>query len=119
MFGKMIKSIVSMFKPAHGSMSAKEAQPAVKNKTHFLLDVRSPGEFAGGKIEGAKNIPLDQLSARIGELEKYKEKPILVNCLSGMRSGSACRILTSQGFSDVTNLSGGVSAWQAAGMKLL
>lgn len=69
-----------------------------------LLDVRSPGEFAGGHIEGAVNIPLDELRSRLSELDAAK--PVYVNCFSGMRSYVACRILTGNGF-DCYNLSGG------------
>jgi phage shock protein E len=53
-----------------------------------VVDVRSPGEFAGGHYKGSINIPLDQLSKRINDVKKYK-KPVVVCCASGMRSSSA------------------------------
>ncbi len=118
MFGKLIATITSMFKPKYNSVSAKEAKLIVNNGTHFLLDVRSKGEFSQGKIKGAKNIPLGDIGARLSEIEKYRDKPILVNCFSGARSASACSYLHSKGFTNVINLSGGVMAWQSAGMKL-
>lgn len=74
-----------------------------------ILDVRTASEFAGGCIEGAVNIPLHELRARLGELDK--SKPIYVNCFSGMRSYIACRILTGNGF-DCSNLAGGWRFYQ-------
>ena len=69
-----------------------------------LLDVRNPGEYARGHIDGAVNIALDGIREHLGELDK--SKPVYVNCFSGMRSYIACRILSGSGF-DCYNLSGG------------
>ncbi len=118
MLARLLNSIKSIFVPQYKSVTATEAKSIIDVKSHLLIDVRTTGEFANGKIIGAKNIPLADLPVRMSELEKYRDKPIIVNCLSGARSASACRYLCSQGFEDVTNLSGGVGAWQSAGMKL-
>jgi len=75
----------------------------------FLLDVREPGEFKGGSITGATNIPLSQLRGRLGDLPR--NRPIWVNCRVGQRSYIAVRILQQNGF-DVHNLSGGYSTWE-------
>ena len=69
-----------------------------------LLDVRNPGEYARGHIDGAVNIALDGIRGHLDELDK--SKPVYVNCFSGMRSYIACRILSGNGF-DCYNLSGG------------
>ena len=69
-----------------------------------LLDVRNPGEYARGHIDGAVNIALDGIREHLDELDK--SKPVYVNCFSGMRSYIACRILSGSGF-DCYNLSGG------------
>ncbi len=61
-----------------------------------ILDVRTKGEFAGGHVKGSINIPLDQLPNRIQKLDQ--NKPIVTCCASGMRSGSAKRILKAKGF---------------------
>lgn len=66
-----------------------------------IVDVRTPGEFASGHIQGAVNIPLDQLEKRITELNK--EIPVITCCLSGMRSEAAKRTLKANGFSEVYN----------------
>ena len=75
----------------------------------FLLDVREPGEFKGGAIAGAANIPLGQLRKRLGALPR--NRPIWVNCRVGQRSYIAVRILQQNGF-DVYNLPGGYDTWE-------
>ena len=70
-----------------------------------IIDVRSPGEFRDGAYPGAVNIPLATLPARMMELEP-KDKPIVLYCASGARSGQAARILKQAGFSDVVNAGG-------------
>lgn len=69
-----------------------------------MLDVRTDAEYAQGHFAGSVHIPLDELRERMGELNP--EKPVYVNCFSGLRSYLACRILTQHGFS-CYNLSGG------------
>jgi rhodanese-related sulfurtransferase len=87
-----------MFKT--NTVSTEDLKQLINNGA-FLVDVRSPGEFAGGSAKGAKNIPLDQVSQRINEF-KGKEQ-IVVFCRSGNRSGQAQSILEKNGFSNVTN----------------
>ena len=83
-----------------------------------IVDVRSAEEFAKGHLRDAKNIPLADLSARIGELEKSKARSVVVVCQTGARSDKAVRQLAAAGFSDVVALDGGVAAWQAAGLPI-
>jgi rhodanese-related sulfurtransferase len=85
------------------------AHKLVKEEGATLLDVRTPGEFAAGHVQGARNIPLQQLAARVEELGS-QQKPVVVYCRSGNRSRSAMRVLVSQGFSAVYDL-GPMSAW--------
>jgi phage shock protein E len=70
-----------------------------------VVDVRSPAEFADGAYPGAVNIPLPALPARMSELDP-KEKPIVLYCASGARSGQAMRFLKQNGFADVVNAGG-------------
>jgi len=74
-----------------------------------LVDVRTPGEFGGGHLPGAVNIPLDQVSARAAEL-KEAGRPVVLYCASGARSGQAKRILVGAGLADVHDL-GGMGRW--------
>jgi len=84
-----------------------------------ILDVRDAAEFANGHLRDAKNIPLADLRARIGELERAKAKStIIVVCQSGARADKAVKQLAAAGFEDVVSLDGGVTAWQAAGLPV-
>jgi phage shock protein E len=70
-----------------------------------VIDVRTPAEFADGAYPGAVNIPLAALPARMNELEP-KDKPVVLYCASGARSGQGMRFLKQNGFADVTNAGG-------------
>jgi NADPH-dependent 2,4-dienoyl-CoA reductase/sulfur reductase-like enzyme/rhodanese-related sulfurtransferase len=75
-----------------------------------LIDVRTPGEFATGTIEGAVNIPLDEIRVRLKEIPS--DKPLYIFCQQGLRGYLAQRILAQKGFNNVTNLSGGYLLWK-------
>jgi rhodanese-related sulfurtransferase len=76
-----------------------------------VVDVRGPGEFEGGALPGAVNLPLPRLRESMSELDR--SKPVLVNCAGGYRSIAAASMLRANGFSDVSDLLGGWTAWQA------
>ena len=67
-----------------------------------IVDVRTPGEFAEGHLEGSTNIPLDQVEERIGEFREMS-RPLILCCRSGARSGNATAFLSAQGLEDVYN----------------
>lgn len=90
------------------------AHRLVEEEGALLLDVRTPDEFAAGHIDGARNVPHDQVEARIDEIEAMvegdKDTPIVVYCRSGRRAGIAKDALRKRGFGRITNL-GGMSDW--------
>ena len=94
------------------------AMQLINHKNALMLDVREQSEYAAGHVLNSKLIPLGKLKERIGELEKYRERPIVVICRSGQRSASACGLLGKQGFTQVYNLNGGITAWQKASLPL-
>jgi hydroxyacylglutathione hydrolase len=79
-----------------------------------VLDVREPGERAGGAIGNSLFIPLGKLTSRIEELNR--EKLLVVHCKGGYRSSIATSILRRAGFREIANLTGGFDAWKAAGL---
>ncbi len=89
------------------------------NDDAFLLDVRASNEYKEGFIGNAKNIPVSDLKDQLNLLPKNKEQPILVYCLSGIRSSKAASVLVKAGYSNVFNLSGGINAWKAAGLPII
>lgn len=94
------------------------AMQLINHKNALVLDVREEIEFKTGHIRGAKLLPLNKLKERIGELERYREKPIVVVCRSGHRSASACALLGNREFGQAYNLSGGMMAWQKSDLPV-
>jgi len=95
-------------------LTAQEVRLQLGNATPpLLLDVREPEEFTGelGHIPGSRLIPLKELPARLGEIETYKDKDVIVICRAGVRSTTAAAILTGLGFEHVSNLKGGMLDW--------
>jgi rhodanese-related sulfurtransferase len=101
----------------------KEADTAaalqlINHKNALVLDVRDEKEFDNGHILGAKNIPVLKLKERIGELERYRDKPIVVVCGSGKRSATGCAVLGAREFAQAYNLTGGMMAWRKADLPV-
>ncbi|MSP28838.1 MAG: rhodanese [Methylococcales bacterium] len=91
-------------------LSAPELKTKIdKLEPLFLLDVREPNEFCYAHIENSVLIPLSQIPARLDELDK--QQAIVVICHHGMRSQQAALYLEHAGFSDISNLQGGINAW--------
>ena len=101
------------------NVSATEAVMLMSRSKPLILDVRDATEFAAGHIQGAKNIPLAELASRVKEIEKFKDKPVLVHCQRGLRAKSACSILRAQQFSQLHNLQGGLDTWVEAKLPLI
>lgn len=100
-------------------LTPSEAVMLINREHAVMLDVRNAVEFASGHVPDARNIPLADLESRLGELAKYKDQPVLVNCQGGVRSISACAVLKKGGFTRVYNLDGGVNAWAQAKLPLI
>lgn len=90
----------------------------MNNEDALVVDVRTEAEFNKGHIKNSINIPLASLQAKLTELEKYRNQPLLMYCNSGHMSGKACRLLLKSGFNNVHNIGGGISGWQDANLPL-
>lgn len=95
-----------------------EGTRLINSKDAVVIDVRSAEEFAAGHILGAKNVPIGNLNNDLAGLTKNKSKPVIVYCQNGRFSPSAVKILQAKEFKEVYALSGGLSAWQQAGLPL-
>ena len=123
LIGLVVVSGLSLLWPMLAGQSGSSVNPAeatllINREDAQILDVREADEFAAGHLSEAKNIPASKLAERIGELEKFKDKPVILSCQSGGRSSSACEVLRKAGFTNVHNLEGGVAAWEQAGMPI-
>jgi rhodanese-related sulfurtransferase len=83
----------------------------------LLLDVREPAEFTDVRAPGAALVPTSQFMARVSELPT--DRPILVICHSGGRSAAVTAYLARTGRTDVANVTGGMLAWERAGLPIL
>ena len=81
---------------------------------HTLVDVRSEGEWRGGRASNAIHIPLNELGQRMNRIPKGK--PVVLLCASGMRSSMAATMLAKAGYASVYNFSGGMGSWYAANL---
>lgn len=100
------------------NLTPAEATLLMNREDALVLDVRETGEWGTGHITGARHITMAQLEKRLSELDKFKDKPIIVVCATGNRSSSACGQLKKHGFAKVFSLGGGVSSWRDANLPL-
>jgi len=98
------------------SLSASDYLGQWRGQAHTLLDVRSPGEFAGQHAPDAVHIPLSELGQRMDRIDR--EAPVICICASGARSAMAAMTLAKAGVKTVYNFSGGMAAWSAAGLPV-
>ncbi len=85
----------------------------------IVVDVRDKKEFESGHVVDSINIPLVKLDQRITELNKHKEKPLVVVCKVGHQSTDACKKLQQAGFPQVVRLAGGLTEWKAQSLPLI
>jgi len=95
-----------------------EAVQLINRKDALVIDVRDTGEYEAGHIAGARHVPEKQLAERLKELEKFKNRALLVVCRNGVRSSVAVQVLRRGGFNEAVNLQGGIAAWGQAGRPL-
>ena len=86
-------------------------------KAGVFIDVRTPAEYATLHADGARSIPLDELSA--ATLPRTNGEPVYVICQSGGRASRACEQLQAAGLTDVYNVDGGTTAWERAGLPVV
>jgi rhodanese-related sulfurtransferase len=106
-----------------GLAAAEDLAPAQFNSQlqaqhGLVLDVRTPGEVARGKLAGASVIDFNGPKFEQKVALIARDKPVFVYCASGGRSGQAASLMTKLGFTKVYNLSGGLGAWKAAGLPV-
>lgn len=94
------------------SIPVARAIQMVNRDAGVIVDVREPDEYKQGHIPRAINVPLSALPTRLKDIEKYKQKPVILCCASGQRSARSALVLRKHGFNSVHNLAGGISAWK-------
>lgn len=93
-------------------ISAQQLVDLVNRENAVVLDLRDRKEFDQGHLVGAINVPYANLETRVAELEKYKEKPVVLVCRMGQHAGSAGNVLRKSGFTNLSRLTGGYMEWR-------
>jgi len=103
---------------ASNSVSPDEAVAMINHQNAVVFDVRTPQEYATGHVLGSIHIDPTESDAKLKHLNKYSQKPVIVMCAHGKRSASFLKRLQSLGFAEAVNLTGGLHAWQNAGLPV-
>ncbi len=107
---------VDDFQDLPAEITPEELADLIAEAEITVIDVREDWEFADGHIPGAVHIPLGSLSARVDEVPA--DVPVVLVCRSGNRSAEAYRLLSQEGFDNISNMVGGMKDWAAAGLDV-
>jgi len=99
-------------------LSPIESAGLQSNDFAVIIDVRSNNEWNNQRIPGAVHIPLSDLKGRMDELKSFEGKQLIMQCAVGGRSSKAVEILQEAGFANVSNMNGGLVAWQKANLPV-
>jgi rhodanese-related sulfurtransferase len=116
--GMLLWPLLQKARTGAKEVSVPQAVQLINRRDAVVLDVRDTAEFDAGHIPNARHIPLAEVEKRLKELEKFKQRPVIVSCRSGTRAGAACGVLRKHGFAEVFALKGGILGWQQATMPL-
>ncbi|MCA1768466.1 MAG: rhodanese-like domain-containing protein [Halomonas sp.] len=100
-------------------VTSLEATQLINREDAVVVDTRDADAFKAGHIAGARNIPQSRIDERMGELQKVKEKPIIVVCKSGQTAGTTVAKLLKGGYPRVLKLKGGMMQWQADSLPVV
>ncbi len=115
----LVAFIINEGKQGGAAITPNSLVSLVNRDGAVIVDVRDSKEYGGGHIAGAVNMPYMAIDSRVGELEPYKEKPIVLVCKMGQHAGAVGRKLRAQGFEDVRRLSGGMAEWSANSLPVV
>lgn len=116
--GVLVWPLISRKLSGATEVGPMEAVQLINRKDAVMVDLREPAEFNGGHAPNARNIPQSQLDKRAGELEKLKDRPVILVCQTGGRSHAVTAQLRKAGLGQVMVLSGGINAWQQANLPV-
>lgn len=102
----------------HNAVTPTQATILINRENAQVVDVRESDDYVSGHLPEARNIPEARLEERVGELDKFKDTPLILVCQSGGRTAAACKKLEGLGFNRVHSLDGGINAWREAGLPL-
>ena len=115
----LVGFVINEGKQGGAAISPSNLVNLVNKEGAVILDIRDGKEYGIGHIAGAINIPLSSFDSRAGELDAYKEKPVVLVCKMGQHAGTIGRKLKANGFEHVRRLSGGMAEWTGSNMPVV
>ncbi len=115
----LVAFVINEGKQGGAAITPTNLVTLVNREDAVLLDIRDNKEFGAGHIAGALSMPVSSFDARIGELEAYKEKPVVLVCKMGQHASATGKKLRALGFSNVRRLSGGMAEWSANSLPVV
>ncbi len=115
----LLMLIISEMRKGGKTVSTFIATQMINKDGAAILDIRQKKEFQTGHILSSINIPLAEIDKRMNELEKYREKPIIVVCNLGQTSSGASKKLLDAKFANVVRLQGGITEWKAQNLPVV
>lgn len=97
-------------------VTPEDAAKMIERGECYVIDVRTPPEFARHRIAGAHLLPVQELQARHPEIPRNANKKLLIVCEHGVRSAGTCQVLAENGWTNVVNMLGGMAEWVHAGL---
>ena len=125
LFGTAVVTGCMLMRPLFGRLAGGaapqvgpfEAVNLINRRDALVIDVRDKAAYAAGRLPNSRHLPMAELAARLGELEKFKARPLLINCAPSV-AGKVCATLTKAGFKEVFALRGGMSGWAEASLPV-
>ena len=115
----LVALIVTERRKGGQSVTTQELVRMTNHESAVLVDLRDRNEFSRGHITGAINVPYSTFSQRIEELQKHRDKPVILICNIGQHSSAAGSQLIKNGFQDVRRLSGGMTEWTGSNLPVV
>ncbi|MFQ3231219.1 rhodanese-like domain-containing protein [Reinekea sp.] len=101
------------------ALSPQQVTQKINNEDAKVIDIRTKDEFNKGHLPNAINIPARDVQKRIGELEPFKDQPIILICKTGTTAGATGAVLAKEGFSSLFKMRGGILEWQSSSLPLI
>jgi rhodanese-related sulfurtransferase len=115
----LVAFVINEGKQGGAAITPTNLVNSVNREGAMLLDIRDSKEFISGHIAGAVSMPFSSIDARIGELDSYKEKPVVLVCKMGQHASATGKKLKALGFENVRRLSGGMAEWTASSLPVV
>lgn len=101
------------------ALTSQEATTLLNRENALLVDVRPKKDYANGHIVDSINIPSDSFAKRMVELDKHKDKPIILACANGQHAGAVTKQLKAAGYKHVNRLAHGIGGWRSDNLPLV